>query len=211
MKTEDKARGRFFKIKIVIAGLFLITLYQSWETQDAHAGNYRGPYQGRVVDADTMEPIEGAVVLVEWYKRRMTSPVFYDAEEVLTDSKGQFYIPKKWSWSPWTNLVLDSSIIIFKAGYGHVDLSSYRPDLTELAEQLKKYTPEEIKRMGPEWYFNIQFENDLPIFMLKKLTTKQERFENKPYTGPVPHNKKQLLMQEINKELKALGLGEVTD
>ncbi len=191
--------------------LFLMLCF--WAFYDnAHAGNYRGPFQGCVVDADTMEPIEGAVVLVEWYKRRITSPVFYDAEEVLTDSKGAFYIPEKWSWSPWTNLVLDSSIIIFKAGYGHVDLSSYRPDLRELADQLKKYTPEEIRRMGPEWYFNIEFEDGTPVFFLKKLTTRKERIDNEPGTsGTVPHSKKRLLMQEINKERKALGLGEVTD
>ena len=87
----------------------------------AYAQNYRGPFEGRVLDAETRQPIEGAVVFVRWVKRHMGSrATFYDAAEVLTDEKGEFYIPKKWSWNPWTNLVMDSRIIIFKGGYGHV-------------------------------------------------------------------------------------------
>lgn len=56
-----------------------------------------GPYQGRVIDAETKQPIEGAAVLAVWWKREpgighYTSSV-YDAQETLTDQEGNFTIP----------------------------------------------------------------------------------------------------------------------
>ena len=94
----------------------------SWTglVHDAHAG-YRGPFQGRVVDAETKEPIEGAVVFVEWQILHMwAGETFYDSAEVLTDANGAFSIASNWSWNPWTNVRMDSLFVIFKRGYGSV-------------------------------------------------------------------------------------------
>lgn len=182
---------------------------------------YRGPFEGRVVDKDTLQPIQGAVVFVEWKKEKLTPvhPVqeYYDAAEVLTDEKGEFYIPKKWSLNPWTNLMAYADVIIFKAEYGSVTIAHW-PGLEELAERMKERGPELRKKMGPNYYFDIQFEErsfrrDLPVFLLKKLTTEKERMRNIPSrgSGTVPRNKKQLLLKEVNKERKLFGYGEVTD
>ena len=58
--------------------------------------NKFGPYMGKVVDAETEKPIEGAVVFM---KCGSLSPTlagsqyhYIDAKEVLTDSKGEFNI-----------------------------------------------------------------------------------------------------------------------
>ncbi len=59
-----------------------------------YAYHYDGPYEGRVVDAETGEPIEGAVVLGIW--KTFTPTVagavhqFHDAEERVTDMDGEF-------------------------------------------------------------------------------------------------------------------------
>jgi len=53
-------------------------------------------YSGKVIDADTKEPIEGAVVVVSWLKARATlagdDTSFYDVKETLTDKEGRWTI-----------------------------------------------------------------------------------------------------------------------
>lgn len=55
-----------------------------------------GPYHGRVLDAETNQPIGGAAVLAVWWKRSPGpgEPIisFYDAQEVVTDGDGNFTI-----------------------------------------------------------------------------------------------------------------------
>ena len=58
-------------------------------TTPACAGFVRGPFSGKVIDAETKEPIESAVVLVVWNKAIYLSPggpstYFLAAKETLT-------------------------------------------------------------------------------------------------------------------------------
>lgn len=60
-------------------------------------------YQGRVLDAETKEPLAGAVVLAIWYREVSFIPFaahspaedYHDALEVLTDAQGEFTVPAK--------------------------------------------------------------------------------------------------------------------
>jgi hypothetical protein len=82
-----------------------------------------GPYQGKVIDAETGEPIEGAVVLIAFYTERHTLggnvSRFEDAVETLTDKNGEFRIPVRTisvtrfmhEWRPFGHAT------IFKPGY----------------------------------------------------------------------------------------------
>lgn len=62
-----------------------------------HLAYADGPYRGRVLDADTKQPITGAAVLAVWWKRSPGPghPIisFYDAQETVTDNDGNFTIP----------------------------------------------------------------------------------------------------------------------
>jgi hypothetical protein len=53
-------------------------------------------YQGKVIDAETLEPVEGAVVVAIWNKSRAgiagSDTIFEDAEETLTNKKGDWVI-----------------------------------------------------------------------------------------------------------------------
>lgn len=54
-----------------------------------------GPYRGKVVELETGNPIEGAVVAARW----MIEPFVHservcDAKETLTDKNGEFELPK---------------------------------------------------------------------------------------------------------------------
>lgn len=60
-----------------------------------------GPYRGKVIDAETKEPIEGAVVVAVWWNEVLkfysgwpkAETYFADAKEALTDQNGEFEMP----------------------------------------------------------------------------------------------------------------------
>lgn len=56
-------------------------------------------YVGKVVDGETKQPIDGAAVLVVYYTQHwglVGSVTYYaDAQETVTDAKGEFRIPPK--------------------------------------------------------------------------------------------------------------------
>ena len=83
-----------------------------------------GPFMGKVVDVETGEPIEGAVVLIGFHTKSGsvggTVYRFADAIETLTDAKGEFRLPPKRvnlfrGMSIWDD---DCQVSIFKPGFG---------------------------------------------------------------------------------------------
>jgi hypothetical protein len=84
-----------------------------------------GPYRGRVIDAETREPLAGAVVLVYWIRNAPgighgPAESFLGAEEALTDDRGEFIVaenpPSNWIPFTWRSL---PNFIIFQPGYGY--------------------------------------------------------------------------------------------
>lgn len=213
MSTRTKTGIRFILFFIV----FLANSAASISDVYAMGSYYRGPFKGRVVDQDDNQPIEGAVVYVEWDKRYIgvERADYYDANEVLTDKNGAFYIPAKWSWNPWLNLRLNASVVIFKAGYGNAQINW--PDLKGWITLFRTYSQGWRKQGNPDLYFDIRFDGDEPVFLLRKLATEDEHRLNNPYgRGNVidplaPLIKRSLLMQEINRERKVVGLSEYID
>jgi len=61
--------------------------------------NQWGPFEGRVVDAESGEAIAGAAVIVFW-KKAVLNPVeehleFYDARWAVTNTDGRFTVPRR--------------------------------------------------------------------------------------------------------------------
>ncbi|MGH7795891.1 MAG: hypothetical protein ACREQ2_13540 [Candidatus Binatia bacterium] len=79
-------------------------------------------YHGQLVDAETGEPLEGAVVVVVWHTEpriAMDPPeYFHDAKEALTDAQGKFRLEASpaINWNPFM-AIKDPNIVIFKPGY----------------------------------------------------------------------------------------------
>jgi len=70
---------------------------------------------GKVIDAETNQPIEGAVVLVEWTKTKgygLTYTESYKVTETLSDKDGKFDLPG--CYSPFLN---EPDVTIYKKGY----------------------------------------------------------------------------------------------
>ncbi len=92
---------------------------------------YKPEYRGRVLDAETGEPIVGAAVVARYYKNVIISfpeshTVLMDERETLTDGRGDFRLPAYLTMTPcsvpsWT------AFVIFKPGYGNFPSHSTSP------------------------------------------------------------------------------------
>lgn len=160
-----------------------------------------GPFQGKIIDAETKEHIEGVVVLIEWSQYRLSSlfenTVFYDAQEMLTGKNGEFYISGIWVLNPWTRLMLETNVMIYKSGYEAIRLGSWKGIL----EAKSWRHPTEMRGN-----YILKVENGKPIFMLKKLTIEERKRFSSPSEprGDIPYENMKLLKQEIDKEDKFL-------
>ncbi|MBN1363749.1 MAG: hypothetical protein JW976_02995 [Syntrophaceae bacterium] len=107
-------------LTIIISCILIISLSQTSKA----TGLYSEPeFRGKVIDAETKQPIEGTVVVVLYYKRSVVSlnpggPSSYvtKAKETLTDNKGEFYFP---SYSELLLFTEDTYVefIFYKPGY----------------------------------------------------------------------------------------------
>jgi hypothetical protein len=168
-------------------------------------------YQGTVVDAETNAPLEGAVVVVIWYKKpliTMDGPLyFHNAKEVLTDANGTFSVDAApgINWNPFTRVMKDPNIsridpdnpgiypviVIFKPGYGPF------PDA-----HVKPPSESETKRVMLKGG---------AVVALPKLKTREElvRFADMccgVYDEVVPTERIHNLLRLINDQRESLGL-----
>ena len=152
-----------------------------------YAVRYDGTYRGKVVDAETGEPIEGVVLLGVWYTEVPTvagpQHDYYDAKETVTDENGEFEIHGK-GLRVMSNLE-PMRVTIFKAGYTYYD----------------EFPWESLKEI-------VRWEEGRAIIRLKKLTMEERRRQQPPYppTEAVKARKIKLLTDEINKDRKERGL-----
>lgn len=173
--------------------LFLFTLF--FQLSPAGAD---GPYRGKVIDAETKEPIEGAVVLGVWRKRELFSfhprYLFEEAKEVLTDKEGAFILPGH---------VMSPSIIdpmsrnririyIYKPGYGSFPAFQVSPNPKQSYTKLLK-----------------PFETHA-LVELPKLKTREERLEVVDFACPtigedIPPSKVSNFIQAMNVDRMVFG------
>jgi hypothetical protein len=117
--------------------MFLITFFGLMSVHAYPAEDWT--FQGKVVDAETLKPIEGAVVVAVWREARATQVSstfrFKDAKETLTDQNGEWSITgpkgeiKGVNEAAWlASAVLgnyftaDREFFIYKPGYGRPNL-----------------------------------------------------------------------------------------
>ena len=149
------------------------------------AVRYDGPYEGRVIDADTGEPIEGVVVLGVWNKEYPTAGgavhKFHDARETKTDENGEFSI--QGMGVEILSNVIPMDVLIFKAGYEHIGMGPWA--------SFKKSS--HFRKI-------IKWEGNRAIIPLKKWTIEERKNRFGSYYVNIPNEKKRLLLQEVDKE-----------
>ncbi|HEX9659058.1 MAG TPA: hypothetical protein VGA18_02120 [Rhodothermales bacterium] len=158
-----------------------------------------GPYRGRVIDAETKEPVIGAVVLMYWVRESpglfMNRESFLSAEETLTDEGGRFVvgrwprislIPGTWVSQPY--------IFIYQPGYRRCPAWCVGPP-----------APHEG---GEGWVGAMQ--SGRAVFELPRAKTRQERLEAQGgFPAAVPFKNMPALLQLVNRERLELGLQPV--
>lgn len=102
-----------------------------------------GPFQGRVVDAETGQPIAGAHVMVLWIREPPSlhyTQWFYDAQETVTDADGRFDIPRETRLL--TAWVREPAVSVFAPAY-----LMQAPEVTPAGGQ--RYVDSTVVRMRP--------------------------------------------------------------
>jgi len=116
-------------------GLIVLLVITALETPLVLAD---GPYRGKVIDADTQQPIEGAVVVAVWIERIFRpfqdEIAFREAKEVFTNKDGTYEIPGYIDGEVGKEVIgiQRPHIYIFKAGYGSYPTYMKVPPGTDL-------------------------------------------------------------------------------
>jgi hypothetical protein len=158
-----------------------------------------GPYRGRVIDAETKEPLAGAVVLVYWIRNAPAighgpAQSFLGAEEALTDDRGEFIVgenpPSNWIPLTWRS---PPNLIIFQPGYGYFPRHFA--------------TTPSLPPTGFEGLLEIM-EKQPVIFELPRLTRREDRLRAARAVNPlvIPKDKIPNFIRMIDAELRTLPL-----
>ncbi|NWF76885.1 MAG: hypothetical protein HXY53_10055 [Nitrospirae bacterium] len=164
-------------------------------------------FRGKVIDADTKEPIEGAVVVASWLEERATpagpTSRLKDVKETLTDKNGEWVIkgPKGrdggnitaiFTFLTGTYYTLPPEFIVFKPGY-----CSYPAGfgIETCKEKMKTYNFTKSENIGE-------------IVELRKLTIREDRLKvlPSPVAGENSLKKQGQFIRLINEESKHLGI-----
>jgi hypothetical protein len=152
----------------ILAFIFLLLM-----TSTGCAHYSRGPWAGKVIDAETKEPIEGAAVVAVWREDFAAGPgsgdEFVDAVEILTDNKGSFEITSK-SYFPMLprGEIYGPKFTIYKPGYKLFQHTEYGETVDD---SRMHFYPKDWKGL---------FEKSGDTVELTKLKTREERLRNLP-------------------------------
>lgn len=199
----------------LISITILILIISLAQTSNAAWPLYTKPeFRGRMIDAETKQPLEGAVAVVLYLKRPLiggpggpNSYVFH-AKETLTDSKGEFYFPSYSSLILFTEDV-GAEFIFYKRGY----MASYGPTHINATLVEKYFSADVIGKIAEieEGRFEdssyVKWSGPLGIIELKSAKTREDKLRAIP-SPPFEYTSKELpiFIRIINEEGKNLGL-----
>jgi hypothetical protein len=172
--------------RLIILAIFSSILFSGC----AVVHHYDG-YQGKVIDVETKEPLEGAAVLVEFntqeYGPAGSVSHYVDAHETLTDKNGEFRIPSftTTAFRPLQSFESYGWVTIFKPGYG-------------CFPNHKGVKPEKMRN-------GILPTNDYVTIELPKLRSREERLNLPSVNFDIPFEKQQRYIELLNQELESLG------
>lgn len=122
-----------------------------------------GAYQGRVLDMESNQPIEGAVIMGLWRRVSIGAhPVetYHDVQETLSDSEGNFTLPGTWGASfPLITGIKEPEFVIFRPNY-----AAFRGAWSA--------------RFSPGGPVQLSQQDGRTVFRVRRLTVREERVEN---------------------------------
>jgi hypothetical protein len=122
------------RLKVLLVIFAILAILATYLVINWYNDTHTGPRSGKVIDAITGKPIEGAVVKCSWvfwgFLGRAIGGNGYISREVLTDSNGQYYIPdiyQKKSIFLDSGFGEDERLLVYKDGYDvYTTYSEYR-------------------------------------------------------------------------------------
>lgn len=113
--AQRGSRAKFLAVAAVIAGLVFLLGGGSLLTSE-------GPYTARVINAQTGQPIQGAVYLAAWWKESYTEGSFFEGTstvmrkyvEGVSDQGGRIVVPGYWRRWPFQSA---PTLTVYKPGY----------------------------------------------------------------------------------------------
>jgi hypothetical protein len=127
MKLENRKEIVIMKKSVIFIILTTVILFAYSTSACAWIYYSKPEFRGKVIDAQTKTPIEGAVVVVIYMKHEFISgpgggsTVPMNAKETLSDKNGEFYFPSYRTMSNPLTLEDRSEFIFFKPGYKAID------------------------------------------------------------------------------------------
>lgn len=152
---------------------------------------YDGTRIGKVVDRDTGQPIEGAVVHGTWNRVHIgpggAHGVYYDSRETLAGKDGSFKLDGIGLLILST--IDDVEINVFKAGYTQLAYAFWH--------NITDYKTKDV---------TVELVDDTPVIKLRRMTMEERKLWHPVLPGgDVPKKHKRLLIRESNEEMKARG------
>jgi len=139
---------------------------------------YEPELKGTVLDIDTKQPIEGALVVVEYSTTtpgigagRMSSVI--NARETLTDKEGHFQIPSYITIIQPLSWKIPSTLVIYKPGYIGFPFGTWHFNGEETKEDLEKWAFAETQM--PK-YIKFKLDDNGVVELSQAKTSKQEEY-----------------------------------
>lgn len=207
------------KAKIFLFAMLLLIILSTGNACADWLIYHKPAFEGKVIDAETKEPIEGAVVVAIYNKTLMslgagTNSYEINVREALTNKDGYFRIPsyttliQPFSWESW------ATFIIYKPGYGSYPSPQTHPRLS-LNEQERYFSlgwgrEEKFEAYLGDWKYGIMTLK-AGIVELPRLHTREDRLRTIPGTPTFIKSKYlPLLYGLINEEAAHFGLSPVS-
>ena len=218
MKKSINRTVPFFMKKTIQFFIITIIVWLSF-TCTAHAWLFysKPEFRGRVIDAETKQPIQGTVVVVLYEKGEFGGPgggntLPMDAKETLTDKNGDFYFPSYKTLIGPLSREDDVSFIIFKPGYMSVEGMGILNFPDEKYFSIKK---DMLGKEGTIKYVETRYaypktviwKGLMGIVELQKAKTREEKLRTMP-SPPTDYTSKELpiFIKIIDLEYNNLGI-----
>ncbi len=152
----------------MFAGLAALVAFVWYDTTcAAPPASQWGPFTGRVVDAQTNDPIPGAIFVAQW-ERWIPNPVhskwwFNDARAAVADKDGKFEIPGRW---PPLLSSLIGLVRLTCVAPGYAPYVSVGPEHAQMTVRLTPLPPSQREDRGSSWSSEL---GSIPDDRLKKL------------------------------------------
>jgi hypothetical protein len=200
--SREKMMKKLITLLIMVVLVFSATSVHAWLI-------YSKPeFRGRIIDAETKEPIEGVVVVVVYYDHTIvggpggggTSVI--KAKETLTDKKGEFYFPSYITLIGPNSREDNAEFIIFKPGY--MSDSSPSGGSRVIDEKFFAITTDIIGKEGV--LLDNTFPNAKPwkgvlgIVELERAKTREDRRKTRPSSGGLSANQLPIFFKILEEE-----------